>query len=64
MGPTPGEVDICSLAERGKINPAVRMESGLTQRVVASPYKVGLPFYNNREQGKLTAQLGRPIEST
>lgn len=53
------ELSISSVSELGDVLRAIRKESGLTQRDAAALCNVSLPFLNNLEQGKPTAQIGK-----
>jgi len=55
------EVVITSVVELGHILRAVRKESGLTQCDAAALCNVSLPFLNDLEQGKPTAQIGKVL---
>ncbi len=55
------EVNICSVGELGAVLREVRKESGLTQRDAAALCNVSLPFLNDLERGKPTAQIGKVL---
>jgi y4mF family transcriptional regulator len=55
------ELSISSVSELGDVLRAIRKESGLTQRDAAALCNVSLPFLNNLEQGKPTAQIGKVL---
>lgn len=55
-------VTIHSADELGAMLRMLRKESGLTQRDAAGLCNVSLPFLNQVEQGKSTAQIGKVLE--
>ncbi|MCK9285547.1 MAG: helix-turn-helix domain-containing protein [Rhodocyclaceae bacterium] len=55
-------VTIHSATELGDTLRLLRKESGLTQRDAAGLCNVSLPFLNQVEQGKPTAQIGKVLE--
>lgn len=55
------EITVASVAELGTVLRQVRKESGLTQRDAAALCNVSLPFLNELEQGKPTAQIGKVL---
>lgn len=55
-------VAINSADELGATLRMLRKESGLTQRDAAGLCNVSLPFLNQVEQGKSTAQIGKVLD--
>lgn len=55
-------VSITSAADIGTILRLLRKETGFTQRDMAGLCNVSLPFLNQVEQGKPTAQIGKVLE--
>ena len=55
-------VSITSATDIGAILRLLRKETGLTQRDMAGLCNVSLPFLNQVEQGKPTAQIGKVLE--
>lgn len=55
-------VSITSATDIGAILRLLRKETGLTQRDMAALCNVSLPFLNQVEQGKSTAQIGKVLE--
>lgn len=55
-------VTIHSAGELGAMLRMLRKESGLTQRDAAGLCNVSLPFLNQVEQGKSTAQIGKVLD--
>lgn len=55
------EVAVTSVLQLGEVLRAVRKESGLTQRDAAALCNVSLPFLNDLERGKPTAQIGKVL---
>lgn len=55
-------VSITSASDIGAILRLLRKETGLTQRDMAGLCNVSLPFLNQVEQGKTTAQIGKVLE--
>lgn len=55
-------VTIHSASELGDTLRMLRKESGLTQRDAAGLCNVSLPFLNQVEQGKSTAQIGKVLD--
>lgn len=55
-------VSITSANDVGAILRLLRKETGLTQRDMAGLCNVSLPFLNQVEQGKPTAQIGKVLE--
>lgn len=55
-------VSITSATDIGVILRLLRKETGLTQRDMAGLCNVSLPFLNQVEQGKPTAQIGMVLE--
>ncbi|MDO9189283.1 MAG: helix-turn-helix domain-containing protein [Thiobacillus sp.] len=55
-------VMIHSAGELGAMLRMLRKESGLTQRDAAGLCNVSLPFLNQVEQGKRTAQIGKVLD--
>lgn len=55
-------VSITSVNDIGAILRLLRKETGLTQRDMAALCNVSLPFLNQVEQGKPTAQIGKVLE--
>ncbi|MDP2961362.1 MAG: helix-turn-helix domain-containing protein [Sulfurimicrobium sp.] len=55
-------VMIHSVSELGAMLRMLRKESGLTQRDAAGLCNVSLPFLNQVEQGKSTAQIGKVLD--
>lgn len=53
---------IHSAGELGAMLRMLRKESGLTQRDAAGLCNVSLPFLNQVEQGKSTAQIGKVLD--
>lgn len=53
---------IATPANIGAILRLLRKETGLTQREAAGLCNVSLPFLNQVEQGKRTAQIGKELE--
>lgn len=58
---TPRQVSLGSVAQLGQILRQVRKECGLTQRDAAALCNVSLPFLNDLERGKPTAQIGKAL---
>lgn len=54
-------VTIHSAHELGEVLRRVRKESGLSQRTSSGLCNVSLPFLNQIEQGKPTAQVGKVL---
>lgn len=55
-------VSITSTTHSGAILRLMRKETGLTQKEMAGLCNVSLPFLNQVEQGKPTAQIGKVLE--
>jgi transcriptional regulator with XRE-family HTH domain len=55
-------VTIHSADELGETLRILRKESGLTQRDATGLCNVSLPFLNQVEQGKSTAQIGKVLD--
>lgn len=55
-------VSITSTTDIGAILRLMRKETGLTQKEMAGLCNVSLPFLNQVEQGKPTAQIGKVLE--
>lgn len=55
-------IPIATPADIGSILRLLRKEVGLTQRDAAGLCNVSLPFLNQVEQGKRTAQIGKVLE--
>lgn len=55
-------VPITTTDDIGSILRMLRKESGLTQRDAAGLCNVTLPFLNQVEQGKSTAQIGKVLD--
>lgn len=53
---------IRSVGELGETLRMLRKESGLSQRDVAGLCNVSLPFLNQVERGKATAQIGKVLD--
>ena len=62
VGVTGPTVSITSATDIGAILRLLRKETGLTQRDMAGLCNVSLPFLNQVEQGKSTAQIGKVLE--
>lgn len=55
-------ISITSANDIGAILRLLRKETGLTQRDMAGLCNVSLPFLNQVERGKPTAQIGKVLE--
>ena len=55
-------ISIASANDIGAILRLLRKETGLTQRDMAGLCNVSLPFLNQVEQGKPTAQIGKALD--
>jgi transcriptional regulator with XRE-family HTH domain len=62
MTMTSRTVSITSASDIGAILRLLRKETGHTQREMAGLCNVSLPFLNQVEQGKPTAQIGKVLE--
>ena len=54
-------IPLTSASQLGEAIRRVRKQSGLTQREAAALCNVSLPFLNQVEQGKPTAQIGKVL---